>query len=247
MPDRDFNIKDGNWFPIMHEMADKLMVYRLSGTEWQVLFMFMRFCYGYQDSACELGWKDMKDFTGLQDGPLSRNINKLKTRNILNTSKIGSKQHLRYKINSKISTWKTLPKMEVLTKVEANTPKFGSTPIKDNKDNIPPIVPLKKSPEKPKKKKALPSITWPSDFILTEKMKEYAIKHGIDPKKVDAFFEDFRNWADQNEKTYKNWEAGFRTRVGKAPDWGKQFMAIDEEGGLLDGLRGFRARHQQSG
>ena len=74
------------------------------------------------------------------------------------------------------------------------------------------------------KKKTLPNIPWPSDFILTDKLKDYAIKNGIAPNKVCAFFEDFHNWADQNEKKYKVWEAAFRTRVGKAPEYGKQYM-----------------------
>jgi hypothetical protein len=77
--------------------------------------------------------------------------------------------------------------------------------------------------EKNKKKKSVACV-WPSDFILTDVMKTYAIDKGINPKKVDAFFDDFKNWADQNEKTYKDWTAAFRTRVGKAPEYGKQFL-----------------------
>jgi len=132
--DRDFNTKDGNWFPIMHEMADKLMSYQLTTTEWQILIMFMRFCYGYQNSTCDITWKNMKGLTGLGDSSLSRAVNKLKKRNILNTSHTGSKTNVTYKINSKISTWKTLPMREVLPIREVNTTHTGSVPYKDNKD-----------------------------------------------------------------------------------------------------------------
>jgi hypothetical protein len=69
---------------------------------------------------------------------------------------------------------------------------------------------------------------WPKDFILTDEMKIYAINKGINPEKVDAFFDDFRNWADQNEKTYKDWKAAYRTRIGKAPEYGKQFMGENQ-------------------
>jgi phage replication O-like protein O len=116
--DRDFKIKDGNWFPIMHEMADKLMTYRLSGTEWQVMMMFMRFCYGYQNSTCELQWKDMIDFTGLPKGSLSKAINRLKERNILKSFQKETKQQVTYKINSKYSTWKRVSKKKPVSKSE---------------------------------------------------------------------------------------------------------------------------------
>ena len=55
-------------------------------------------------------------------------------------------------------------------------------------------------------------------------MKEYAIKKGIIPDKLDLFFEDFKNWAESKGATYKDWNAAFRARVLKAPEYGKQFM-----------------------
>ena len=73
-----------------------------------------------------------------------------------------------------------------------------------------------------KKKKAC---AWPKDFKLTEKMKAYAIDKGIASEKVDAFFVDFKDWASAKGATYKDWQAAFRTRVGKAPEYGKQFMS----------------------
>jgi hypothetical protein len=88
------------------------------------------------------------------------------------------------------------------------------------------------------KEKQTRARAWPDDFILTDKMKEYAVNHNIDPKKTDLFFEDFKNWADQNEKTYKNWEAAFRNRVLKAPELGKQFLATGESQNALAHLRG---------
>lgn len=135
MADRDFNIDEGNWFPVMHEMADKLMVYRLSGTEWQVLMMFMRFCYGYQNSTCELRWKDIKDFTGLDRGTLYKAINRLKQRNIIKSFQKETKTGIRYKINSKISTWKRVAKRKQLPKGNQKGCQKETTPIKNNNKN----------------------------------------------------------------------------------------------------------------
>jgi hypothetical protein len=58
-------------------------------------------------------------------------------------------------------------------------------------------------------------------------MRSYAINKGI--VKVDAFFDDFRDWAAAKGATYKDWQAAFRTRIGKAPEYGKQFMGEDSE------------------
>lgn len=244
--DRDFKVEDGKWFPIMNEMAEKLTTYRLPGTEWQVLMMFLRKCYGFRKSSCELAWKEMKKYTRLSDGTLAKAIKKLKKRNIIKTFPQESKTTTTYKINSKLSSWKTLSYRKVLSYRNVNTFLQESTPIKDIiKNNIPPIVPQKKKPKKPKKRKTSPDIPWPADFVVTDAMREYAIKRGIDPEKVDLFFEDFKAWAEQGEKTYKNWEAAFRTRVLKAPELGKQFLI--ENGGRKNVLANLRKKYDRSG
>jgi hypothetical protein len=106
-------------------------------------------------------------------------------------------------------------------------------------------VKLSISKEKLSKEKV--ARVWPDDFVLTEKMVEYAINNNIDPKKVKLFFEDFHNWADQNEKTYKNWEAAYRNRVLKAPELGKQFMAEKTEGDRKRVFGNLRQKYGSSG
>lgn len=76
------------------------------------------------------------------------------------------------------------------------------------------------------KKKAC---AWPKDFVLTDTLKKYAIDNGIHPDKVDAFFDDFHDWAKSKGATYVDWEAAFRTRVRKAPDMGKHFMVENKK------------------
>lgn len=67
---------------------------------------------------------------------------------------------------------------------------------------------------------------WPKDFILTEQKIQYAVENGIDPKKVTAFFSDFKDWALSKGATYKDWDAAFRTRVRKAEEYGRQFIKV---------------------
>jgi uncharacterized phage protein (TIGR02220 family) len=78
----------------------------------------------------------MKDFTNLQDGSLSKAISKLKKRNILHTFQKESKINIRYKINSKISTWKTLSKRKDFPKGKQTLSKRKVSPIIKNNKNI---------------------------------------------------------------------------------------------------------------
>jgi hypothetical protein len=207
MADRDFEIDDGNWLPLMHEMVDKLMVYRLSGTEWQVLMMFMRFCYGYKNSTCDLRWKDMKDFTRLKDGTLGKAIRKLKSRNIISTVQKESKQGVSYKINSKISMWKTLSEKKVLSKRKVNTVQKESTPIKNKyKNNIPPL--------NKKRKKALPK-----NFKLTDELKKYALNKNIIPEKLDELFAAFQDYHIGKNTLMVDWSRAWYTWVRNAPQF----------------------------
>jgi len=132
MPDRDFETKDGKWFPIMNELAEKLMTFRLSGNESQIFWMLLRKCYGFQKSCCELRWKEIKENTQLNDGSISKAIAKLKEKNIIHTFQKASKTHVTYKINSKLSSWKTLSKKQVFPKSKQTLSKKQVLPIKDN-------------------------------------------------------------------------------------------------------------------
>jgi hypothetical protein len=106
-------------------------------------------------------------------------------------------------------------------------------------------VKLSISKEKLSKEKV--ARVWPDDFVLTERMIEYAVKNNIDPQKVALFFEEFHKWADQNEKKYINWESAFQNRVLKAPDLGKQFMAEKKEGDRQRVFGNLRRKYEPSG
>jgi phage replication O-like protein O len=138
--DRDFDPKDGGWFPVMHDLAEKLITTDLTKVESRVLWMFFRYCYGYNKPSCEFQWKDMKDITQLGDGSLSKAINKLKKRNIIQTFHMESKTYVTYRINSKIGSWKTPLSIrkdfpngkQTLHKRKVNASHMESVPIKDN-------------------------------------------------------------------------------------------------------------------
>jgi hypothetical protein len=78
--------------------------------------------------------------------------------------------------------------------------------------------------KKVKKVKNTQARAWPSNFSLTDEKKKYAIEGGINEEKVDLFWADFKDWAGAKGATYKDWDAAFRMRVRKAPEFGKQFL-----------------------
>ena len=53
--------------------------------------------------------------------------------------------------------------------------------------------------------------TLPDDFVLSEDLKEFAIKQGMTEKTAEHEFEKFRNDRKSKGVTYKDWNAGFRT------------------------------------
>lgn len=125
---------------MMHQMAEKLMRFKLTQNEHQVLWMLFRFCYGYHNSSCRLRWSDMVKYTELPKGSLSRAIKGLEAKNIIKGFGSETKSGITYKINSKLSTWKggvSVAKQFRQRNKSVSVAKlkgFGSetTPIKDN-------------------------------------------------------------------------------------------------------------------
>ncbi len=109
MPDRDFDPKDGEWFYFMNQFADALARIDLSNAEYRFLFCIIRHSWGYGKSYCLIRPKTILSFTGLAKSAAWRAEQRLLARNILKGSRSDTKTAKRFKINSKISTWKRLP------------------------------------------------------------------------------------------------------------------------------------------
>ena len=188
---------------------------RCKGPE-AVFFAVARDTYGYKGyKENEISNKRMCQLTGISPDHISRAIKNSVKKGYIFIAKTGDRTHPSYRINKKYLTWnhrqnwRRPPKLaKPIAKTGENLAKTGDVPYKENI-------------KKPIKKRA---VKWPEGFCMTDNMKKYAMEHGIDSNKLVLFFEDFHNWADQNEAIYKNWEAAFRTRVTKAQEWGKQFL-----------------------
>lgn len=134
--DRDFNPKDGEWFYFMHQYADALMKQKLSGSEFQALFCIIRNAWSWKKPYADLEWKKFIEYTALSDGTLSKAVKKLQKRNMIKVTFLQeSERAKRYRINSKISTWKPLSYRQPLSYRKANAFQQESTPIKKELKN----------------------------------------------------------------------------------------------------------------
>jgi phage replication O-like protein O len=182
-----------------------------------VFFAVARDTYGYKGyKSNEISNKRMCELTGIKPAHISRAVNTAVKRGYIFVTKTGERIHPTYRINKKYLNWKSSPNLVNSPKLVKPSPKLVKSLTKTGD------APYKENIKKPKEKKR--AVSWPKEFQMTEGMKEYAVKNGIDSNKVDAFFEDFHNDCLAHGRTYKDWQAAFRTRVSKAKDYGEQFL-----------------------
>ena len=168
MEDRDFDPRDGEFTIIMNQFIDKLISYGLDTNEWKILMFIIRMTWGVRGRAyADLSWESIIKATKLTDSSLAKAMRKLKLRNIIHTLE-NNRQITRYKINSKLSTWKD-PSVFTAAQGSSNSlsPKAVTTasrggkllppkavvPYKDNrKDNRKdtPIIPIEQMTKKQK-------------------------------------------------------------------------------------------------
>lgn len=131
MPDRDFDAAHGRWFYTAYELIDALVKQRLSGTEWDLFWFIVRYAYGNNKKAyTDLKWSFIKKETGLSGGTISKARNKLQERNILKCFPQETKTTVRYRINSKPSTWKSVSHRKPVSHRKQKGFPQETTPIK---------------------------------------------------------------------------------------------------------------------
>ena len=160
------------------------------------------------------GRKVLAEETGLSQQEIRTSLKKLKK-----YENLTNKTTNRYSILS-IINWSVYQQDQIISNQQPNQQLTNSQPTVNHKQEVKNVKNVKNTHK---------ACAWPSDFSLTDKMKTYAIDKGIASNKVNAFFDDFRDWAAAKGATYKDWQAAFRTRVGKAPEYGKQFMGENSE------------------
>jgi phage replication O-like protein O len=247
--DRDFDPKQGGFTRLMNEIIDKLASFDLNQNESNLFWAIVRRTWSMQGQAwAEIRWKYFPEKTGISSANVGHIMTRLKLRNIIHTKP--GKRNQQYKVNSKVSTWKTFTEIQKLlskhTAVETTVQTHSGLPSKHtvvplSKHTVTPIKetvlkkPSKDTPPSPSKKvadnpapkpeqKKESACSLPAGFNLSLENEKYALMKGIDVERVDDFFDAFLNWAKAKGVECIDWEAQFKTHVDNAPQYGKQYM-----------------------
>jgi phage replication O-like protein O len=107
--------EDGH-LKIVMPIVDQFQRYRLSGVEWQILWVVFRKTYGWQKTSDGIALSQFVKATGLKKQHCWRAIQSLKAKNILLVTKNDYKRYVTYKFNKRFKTWKGVAKKGYVTK-----------------------------------------------------------------------------------------------------------------------------------
>lgn len=96
-------LEDG-YLSVANELAEAFARVRLSGTQWQVLWVVIRKTYGWQKKSDTIGMRQFMDATGLHKNVVSREVARLVARSILREQ--GDDYHpKRYELQKDYARW----------------------------------------------------------------------------------------------------------------------------------------------
>jgi len=109
---------------VANEIAEEFAKKRISGEEWQILWVVIRHTWGWHKSWDKIALKQFFKETGIIKPRILRLQQKLITKNII--TKKGNKNPYSWHINSHYDTWKMLPKKVIVTKKGNGVTKKGN-------------------------------------------------------------------------------------------------------------------------
>jgi len=136
--------KENGYIPIANEIVDKLSRYRISGQEYQVLWVVLRKTWGWNKKTDNISLSQLSKFTEMKRSQVCRAINKLVSKKVLTSIKKGTTDITNYSFNKDYESWIASPKKDT-TSPQKDTrlvPKKGTILVpkkihtKDNKDII---------------------------------------------------------------------------------------------------------------
>lgn len=134
--------KENGHIPIANEIAEWLAYYRLSGQEYQVLWVIWRKTWGWHKKEDWIALSQFFDLTKMKKPSIIKALNKLNYKNII--SKMANDNGILYRFNKDYSSWKPLAKRLIVSNLangvskKANKSLAKRLPTKDNytKDTI---------------------------------------------------------------------------------------------------------------
>jgi phage replication O-like protein O len=197
---------------IANELIDKFCSYRISGQEWQVLWVVIRKTWGWIDKQTgskkkvdSIPLSQFQNITGIDRRKCHAILNRLVDKNIINkgVTQKGDRSIITYGFQKNYDLWKVSPKKVTITQKGDKSVTQKDTLKRKRKENIPPMSPKKINGE-PKRKKFIP----PTE----EQVIRYFLENGYlesAAKKAHAYYEA-GDWKDSQGKPVKNWKQKMR-------------------------------------
>jgi len=206
MSEENPDILENGHVDIAHPLVKKFASYRISGEEWQVLWVIMAKTWAWHKSSDKIALKTFYRSTNIKKPRIIRLLQKLIEKNII--TKKGNKNPYKWHINSHSKTWKSLPK-KVTTKKNVTNKGNGVT----NKGNGVTNKGKIKSPEhKSRKAQGIPKETTSKETtsketLYTNTQSEPSVEKQLTPEQIKE--------GDQLMGIYYRAHRGYLTRLTK--------------------------------
>ena len=133
--------RENGHIDVAHEIVEKFCKYRLSGEEWQVLWVILRKTYGWQKKKDKIALSQFKEMTKLPRSKACYLLSKLVTRGVI---KKDNTIPTTYSFVKDYDKWKVLPKKvtssKVLPKKVMSVTQKGNTSVIKNDNQVLPIL-----------------------------------------------------------------------------------------------------------
>ncbi len=216
---------ENGYLRIANEIVNKLCQYRLSGEEWQVLWVILRKTYGYNKKEDKISLSVFVKLTGLKRQNVFRAIKKLSSKKIIGVIKNDDSKINSYCFNKNFYEWKSVIKNDdskkvsskLITGVIKNDDNVSSKliPTKDNiKDNI------QKTYIDPKN-----SLEYliNEEALKSDYMNKVFDKYNINFTDLKRKAEELYNYCKAKGRRYKDYRAFLRNAIVR--DFGYRFRS----------------------
>lgn len=220
---------ENGYCKIANEIIEALSRYRIPGEQMQVLMAILRKTYGFNKKEDSISNSQFVKATGLKKGNVSRALSNLVEREVV--IKTDNKRIPTYRFNKDYRDWKLLSKLQPVIKKATAVIKITTPVIKSDNSLLDKRHFTKDTLTKdtPKRKKPNGKTLFPDDFMLTEKLIQYATERNIDPKKIDELFENFKDYHIGHGTKMLDWSRAWFTFVRNAPQFSPWAMDKKKE------------------
>jgi phage replication O-like protein O len=102
--------KEDGFVAIANELAEAFAKIRISGEEWQCLWVILRKTYGWQKKQDSIPFSQFIEATGIIKQHINRAIRKLESKKVIIVTNIGYEKAKGYGLNKNYEEWAALPK-----------------------------------------------------------------------------------------------------------------------------------------